>query len=135
MIKEFKEFVMRGNVIDLAVAVVIGGAFGKIVSSLVADVIMPPLGLLLGGVDFADLQIVLKEAVVVDGEVSAEAVALRYGVFVQTILDFLIIAFAIFMVIKAYNSTKKQEEEAPAAPPEPSNEEKLLTEIRDLLKK
>lgn len=126
---------MRGNVIDLAVAVVIGGAFGKIVSSLVADVIMPPLGLLLGGVDFADLQIVLKEAVVVDGEVSAEAVALRYGVFVQTILDFLIIAFAIFMVIKAYNSTKKQEEEAPAAPPEPSNEEKLLTEIRDLLKK
>lgn len=135
MIKEFKEFVMRGNVIDLAVAVVIGGAFGKIVSSLVADVIMPPLGLLLGGVDFSDLQVVLKDAIVVDGEVTAEAVALRYGVFVQTILDFLIIAFAIFMVIKAYNSTKKKEEEAPAAPPEPSNEEKLLTEIRDLLKK
>lgn len=135
MIKEFKAFVMKGNVIDLAVAVVIGGAFGKIVSSLVADVIMPPLGLLLGGVDFVDLQFILKEAVVADGEVTAEAVAIRYGAFIQTILDFTIIAFAIFMVIKAYNSTKKKEEEAPSAPPEPSNEEKLLGEIRDLLKK
>jgi large conductance mechanosensitive channel len=135
MVKEFKDFIMRGNVLDLAVAVIIGGAFGKIISSLVADVIMPPIGLALGGVDFSDLSFILKEAVVEEGAVTAEAVSIRYGAFIQTILDFLIIALAIFMVIKAYNSTKKKEEEAPAAPPEPSNEEKLLAEIRDLLKK
>jgi len=135
MVKEFKEFIMKGNVLDLAVAVIIGGAFGKIVSSFVADVIMPPLGLLMGGVDFSDLAIVLKEAVLENGEEVAAAVAIRYGAFVQTIIDFLIIGFAIFMVVKGYNSTKKKEEAAPAAPPEPTNEEKLLAEIRDLLRK
>lgn len=135
MVKEFKDFIMRGNVLDLAVAVIIGGAFGKIVSSFVADVIMPPLGLLLGGVDFSDLAFVLKEAVLENGEEVAAAVAIRYGAFIQTILDFLIIGFAIFMVVKGYNSTKKKEEAAPAAPPEPTNEEKLLAEIRDLLRK
>lgn len=128
--KEFREFAMRGNVVDMAVGVVIGGAFGKIVSSLVADLIMPVLGLFTGGVDFKDLHIVLKEAV---GEVPA--VTLNYGVFVQNIVDFVIIAFAIFLVIKGINKMKKPVEEAPAAPAEPSNEEKLLTEIRDLLKK
>ena len=130
MIKEFKEFIMRGNVLDLAVAVIIGGAFGKIVTSLVNDVIMPPIGMALGGVNFTDLKITLQEAV---GD--AEAVTMNVGVFIQTIIDFLLVAAAIFLVIKAYNSTQKKEEEAPAAPPEPSNEEKLLTEIRDLLKK
>ncbi|MCW9710497.1 large-conductance mechanosensitive channel protein MscL [Avibacterium sp. 21-586] len=128
--KEFREFAMRGNVVDMAVGVVIGGAFGKIVSSFVADVIMPVLGLFTGGVDFKDLHIVLKQAV---GEVPA--VTLNYGLFVQNIVDFVIIAFAIFLVIKGINKMKKPVEEAPAAPAEPSNEEKLLTEIRDLLKK
>ncbi|MFZ7156313.1 large-conductance mechanosensitive channel protein MscL [Avibacterium avium] len=128
--KEFREFAMRGNVVDMAVGVVIGGAFGKIVSSLVADVIMPVLGLFTGGVDFKDLHIVLKQAV---GE--TPAVTLNYGLFVQNIVDFVIIAFAIFLVIKGINKMKKPVEEAPAAPAEPSNEEKLLTEIRDLLKK
>ncbi|MFZ7136656.1 large-conductance mechanosensitive channel protein MscL [Avibacterium avium] len=128
--KEFREFAIRGNVVDMAVGVVIGGAFGKIVSSLVADVIMPVLGLFTGGVDFKDLHIVLKQAV---GE--TPAVTLNYGVFVQNIVDFVIIAFAIFLVIKGINKMKKPVEEAPAAPAEPSNEEKLLTEIRDLLKK
>ncbi|MEE6031558.1 large-conductance mechanosensitive channel protein MscL [Avibacterium paragallinarum] len=128
--KEFREFAMRGNVVDMAVGVVIGGAFGKIVSSLVADVIMPVLGLFTGGVDFKDLHIVLKQAVD-----ETPAVTLNYGVFVQNIVDFVIIAFAIFLVIKGINKMKKPVEEAPAAPAEPSNEEKLLTEIRDLLKK
>lgn len=118
---------MRGNVVDMAVGVIIGGAFGKIVSSLVADVVMPVLGILTGGVDFKDLKIVLQEAV---GE--TPAVSLNYGVFIQNIFDFVIIAFAIFMMIKALNKLKKPAEEAPT---EPSNEEKLLTEIRDLLKK
>ncbi|MEM7510692.1 MAG: large-conductance mechanosensitive channel protein MscL [Bacteroidota bacterium] len=130
MIKEFREFIMKGNILDLAVAVIIGGAFGKIVSSFVNDIIMPPIGLLLGGVNFTDLKMVLKAA---EGDV--EAVTLNYGAFVQNVVDFLIVAFVIFMVIKAYNNMQKKEEEAPAAPPEPSNEEKLLTEIRDLLKK
>ncbi|RMG27820.1 MAG: large-conductance mechanosensitive channel protein MscL [Bacteroidetes bacterium] len=134
MIKEFQKFIMRGNVLDLAVAVIIGGAFGKIVSSLVNDLLMPPIGLMLGGVNFSDLAITLKEAVVENGEVIADAVSVRYGVFLQTVIDFLLVAFAIFMVIKAYNSMKKKEEEAPAAPPAPSAEETLLTEIRDLLK-
>ena len=129
MMSEFKAFAMRGNVVDMAVGVVIGGAFGKIVSSLVNDVIMPPIGLMLGGVDFSNLQIVLKEAV---GETAA--VTLNYGVFIQTVIDFLIIAFAIFMVVKAMNSAKKKEEAAPAAPPAPSKEEVLLGEIRDILK-
>ena len=129
MIKEFREFIMKGNILDLAVAVIIGGAFGKIVTSFVNDIIMPPIGLLLGGVNFTDLKMVLKEA---EGEV--EAVTLNYGAFVQNIVDFLIVAFVIFLVIKAYNNSIRKEEEAPAAPPEPSAEEKLLTEIRDVLK-
>lgn len=130
MMSEFKDFAMRGNVVDMAVGIVIGGAFGKIVSSFVADVLMPPLGLLLGGIDFSNFAVTLKEAT---GD--AEAVLLKYGAFVQTVIDFIIIAFAIFMVIKAMNSLKKKEEEAPAEPPKPSNEETLLTEIRDLLAK
>ncbi len=129
MVSEFKDFAMRGNVVDMAVGIVIGGAFGKIVSSFVADVLMPPIGLAMGGVDFKDLAVTLKEAV---GETAA--VTVNYGTFIQTVIDFLIIAFAIFMVVKAMNSMKKKEEEAPAAPPEPSKEEVLLTEIRDALR-
>ena len=136
MLKEFKEFAMRGNVVDMAVGIIIGGAFGKIVSSFVADVIMPPIGLLIGGVDFTNLKFILKDAVVdAAGAVSAESVSINYGNFIQTTIDFIIIAFAIFMVIKGMNSMKKKEEVAPAAPPAPSKEETLLTEIRDLLKK
>jgi len=130
MTSEFKKFAMRGNVVDMAVGIVIGGAFGKIVSSFVNDVLMPPIGMLMGGVDFKDLAIVLKEAA---GETAA--VTVNYGAFIQTVLDFLIIAFAIFMVVKAMNNLKKKEEAAPAAPPKPSAEEVLLTEIRDALKK
>jgi len=129
MVQEFKKFAMRGNVVDMAVGIIIGVAFGKIVSSFVSDVIMPPLGLLMGGVDFKDLAIVLKEAV---GE--APAVVIAYGQFIQTMVDFVIIAFAIFMAIKVMNSLKAKEEAAPAAPPAPTKEEILLTEIRDLLK-
>ena len=130
MMSEFKSFAMRGNVVDMAVGIVIGGAFGKIVSSFVNDVLMPPIGMLMGGVDVSELSVVLKAAV---GE--AEAVTLNYGAFIQTVVDFLIIAFAIFMVIKAMNNMKKKEEEAPAEPPKPSAEVELLTEIRDSLKK
>ena len=130
MLREFKEFAIKGNVVDMAVGIIIGAAFGKIVSSFVKDIIMPPLGLAIGGVNFSDLSIVLKEAV---GEV--EAVTINYGVFIQTCIDFLIVAFAIFVAVKIMNSLKKKEEEAPAEPPKPSNEEVLLTEIRDLLKK
>lgn len=130
MLKEFKEFAMKGNVVDMAVGIIIGGAFGKIVSSAVNDIIMPPIGMMVGGVDFKDLKMTLKEAV---GDVPA--VTLNYGMFIQTVFDFIIIAFAIFLIIKAMNSAKKKEEAAPAAPPEPSAEVKLLTEIRDSLKK
>jgi large conductance mechanosensitive channel len=119
---------MRGNVIDMAVGIVIGGAFGKIVSSFVADVLMPPIGILLGNVDFSDLGVTLQAATD-----EGAAVMLRYGVFLQTVVDFLIIAFAIFLVVKAMNTMKKKEEAAPAAPPAPSKEETLLTEIRDAL--
>jgi large conductance mechanosensitive channel len=129
MMKEFKSFAMRGNVVDMAVGIIVGGAFGKIVSSFVKDVVMPPIGMLIGGVDFSDLAITLKEAA---GE--APAVVIAYGAFIQTLVDFIIIAFAIFMAVKAMNSLKKKEEEKPAAPPAPSKEEVLLTEIRDLLK-
>jgi large conductance mechanosensitive channel len=129
MMKEFKAFAMRGNVVDMAVGIVIGGAFGKIVSSFVADVVMPPLGMLLGQVNFVDLAITLKEA---SGE--AAAVTINYGKFVQTVVDFVIVAFAIFMVVKGMNSLKKKEEAAPPAPPAPSKEEVLLGEIRDILK-
>ncbi|OGQ87476.1 MAG: large-conductance mechanosensitive channel [Deltaproteobacteria bacterium RIFOXYD12_FULL_56_24] len=129
IIKEFKEFAVKGNVVDMAVGIIIGAAFGKIVSSFVGDVIMPPIGVLLGGVDFSNLAVIVKEA-------SAEtpAVIIGYGKFMQTLIDFTIIAFAIFIVVKAINSLKRKEEEAPAAPPAPSAEEALLTEIRDLLK-
>lgn len=129
MMKEFKDFAMRGNVVDMAVGIVIGAAFGVIVKSFVADVLSPPLGLLLGDVDFASLQIILKAAV---GE--TPAVTMNYGLFLMTIFDFVIIAFAIFMVIKGINNMKKKEEEKPEEPPAPSTEETLLTEIRDLLK-
>ena len=128
MVSEFKSFAMRGNVVDMAVGIVMGGAFGKIVSSFVADVLMPPIGLALGGVDFSDLAITLQDA---QGE--AAAVTINYGIFVQTVVDFLIIAFAIFLVVKAMNSVKKKEEAA-SPPPKPSKEEELLTEIRDALR-
>ncbi|MFH1834495.1 MAG: large-conductance mechanosensitive channel protein MscL [bacterium] len=128
MLKEFKEFAVKGNVIDMAVGIVIGAAFGKIVSSFVADVIMPPIGILLGGVAFADLAVTLKNAV---GETAA--VTLNYGKFIQAIVDFTIIAFAIFIAVKAINNLKRKEVEKPAEPPKPSNEEVLLGEIRDLL--
>lgn len=130
MLQEFKAFAMRGNVVDMAVGIIIGGAFGKIVSSFVGDVIMPPIGLLLGGVDFSDLALTLKAA-----EEGQPAVMLKYGMFINTVIDFIIIAFAIFMVIKAMNTLKKKEEVKPAAPSEPPADVKLLTEIRDLLKK
>ncbi len=139
-IGEFKEFIARGNVMDMAVGVIIGGAFGKISTSLVNDVIMPLVSMLTGGVDFSSWKLVLKAAVAgADGAIDpATEVAVRYGVFLATILDFLIVAFAIFCVIKAINAMHRKKEEAPAeppAPPEPSHEAKLLTEIRDLLKK
>jgi len=133
--QEFKQFALKGNVVDMAVGIIIGAAFGKIVSSLVNDVIMPPLGLLIGGVDFTELKVTLKESAIDDAGNAINAVTLNYGTFVQTAFDFLIVAFAIFLMIKAINNMKKKEEVAPSAPPEPSKEEKLLTEIRDLLKK
>ena len=128
-ISDFKSFAMRGNVVDMAVGVIMGGAFGKIVSSLVSDVIMPPIGVLLGGVDFSDLAVTVKHA----AEGSA-AVTINYGTFVQTIIDFMIISLAIFSMIRMMNKLRTQKEEAPAAPAEPTKEEKLLEEIRDLLK-
>jgi len=136
MLQEFKEFAMRGNVVDMAVGIVIGAAFGKIVSSFVNDVLMPPLGLAMGNMDFSQLFINLSDTPV---DTLAQAVeggvpVIAYGSFINTVLDFIIVAFAIFMVIKAMNKMKKKEEEAPPAPPEPSAEEKLLTEIRDALK-
>lgn len=129
ILKEFKEFAVKGNAVDMAVGIIIGAAFGKIISSLVADVIMPPIGVLVGGVDFTKLGFTIKEAV---GDVPA--VTLNYGNFIQSVVDFTIIAFAIFMMVKLINKLKKQEEAAPAVPPEPTKEELLLTEIRDLLK-
>jgi large conductance mechanosensitive channel len=136
MWNEFKAFIMRGNVLELAVAVIVAGAFGGVVASFTNDIVLPPLGLLLGGVDFSNLAITLQGAEMgTDGAVVKEAVELRYGKFIQSIIDFLIIAFAIFMVMKAYNNMQKKKEEAPAPPAEPSAQEKLLMEIRDLLKK
>ncbi len=141
MLKEFKKFISKGNVIDMAVGLILATYFGAIVKSLVNDVIMPPIGKLLGGVDFSQLKIVLQEPVkavtdaagkVITPEVSE--VAVNYGNFINTIITFIIVAFSIFMVVKAYNKMKKKEEEKPAAPPEPSKEEVLLSEIRDLLK-
>jgi len=129
MLQEFKEFAIKGNAIDMAVGIIIGAAFGKIISSLVADVFMPPIGVLIGGVDFTKLAFTLKEAAG-----NAPAVTLNYGNFIQALVDFTIIAFVIFMAVKFINSLKKKEAAAPAAPTEPSREELLLTEIRDLLK-
>lgn len=138
IIKEFKEFSIKGNMIDMAVGIIIGGAFGKIVASLVNDIIMPPIGYLLGGVDFKDLKVLIKDSVVEAGVEIAPAVTLNYGNFIQTAVDFLIIAFAVFMMVKSINKLKRKEIEKPAPapePPKPSNQELLLTEIRDLLKK
>ena len=134
LLKEFKDFAVRGNVIDLAVAVIIGGAFGKIIASLVADVIMPPIGLLVGGVNFTDLKWEMKAAEVVDG-INKAPVTMNYGSFLQITFDFIIVAFVIFMVIKSINKFGKKKEEIPTTSATPSNEELLLTEIRDLLKK
>ncbi|MDG1276713.1 MAG: large-conductance mechanosensitive channel protein MscL [Algoriphagus sp.] len=135
MLKEFKEFAVKGNVIDLAVGVIIGGAFGKIVASFVNDIVMPPIGLLVGGMDFKKLNLVLKpEELDAAGETIA-AVTLNYGAFIQNVVDFAIVAFVIFLAIKGINSMKRKEEEAPAAPVAPPKSEVLLEEIRDLLKK
>ena len=129
LIQEFKAFAARGNVIDMAVGIIIGAAFGKIVSSFVGDVIMPPIGLILGGVDFSDLAVTLKAA-----EGATPAVVIAYGKFIQTIIDFLIISFAIFMGLKAINTLKKKQEQEAADPAGPTKDQELLTEIRDLLK-
>ncbi|WP_437921995.1 large-conductance mechanosensitive channel protein MscL [Sphingobacterium sp. LRF_L2] len=130
-LKEFKEFAMRGSVIDLAVGVIIGGAFGKIVSSLVDDIIMPPIGFVTGGVDFSNLKYIITEA---NEAAGVTEVAIKYGNFINVVIQFLIIAFCIFLVIKGLNSLKKKEEKAPSAPPAPTKEEVLLTEIRDILR-
>ncbi|GJM36435.1 MAG: large-conductance mechanosensitive channel [Saprospiraceae bacterium] len=135
MLSEFKAFIMKGSVLELAVAVIVAGAFGAIVTSLTNDVIMPPIGLALGGVDFSDLAITLQAAEMNDaGEVAKEAVQIKYGMFIQKIIDFIIIAFIIFMLIRSYNKMQQPKEAAPAPPPGPS-EKDLLVEIRDLLKK
>jgi len=138
--KEFREFAIKGNVVDMAVGIIIGAAFGTIVQSLVNDVIMPPIGLALGNVDFSNLFVVLKEGVppgpyaaLADAQ-TAGAVTINYGLFINTVISFLIVAFAVFILVKNINRLKRQQEEAPPAPPEPSNEEKLLTEIRDILR-
>lgn len=130
ILDEFKAFAMKGNMVDMAIGIIIGAAFGKIVSSLVNDIIMPPIGALLGGVNFTDLKLTIKAATE-----AVPAVTWNYGSFIQVLIDFLIIAWAVFMIVKAINASKKKEEEAPAPPPAPSKEETLLSEIRDLLKK
>jgi len=129
LLSEFKAFAVKGNVVDMAVGIIIGAAFGKIVSSFVGDVVMPPVGMLVGGVDFSDLAITLKAA-----EGSAPAVVLAYGKFIQTVLDFVIVAFAIFMGVKVINKLKREEAAAPEVPPAPTKDQELLSEIRDLLK-
>ncbi len=136
-LQDFKDFAMKGNVVDMAVGVIIGGAFGKIVTSIVNNIIMPPVGVITGGVDFTELKLTLKEAVVEGEEVVSEAVTLNYGQFIQDVVDFLIIAFCIFLMVKGIAKINRKKEEAPAPEPDPkpSNEEVLLTEIRDLLKK
>ncbi|MBO7068457.1 MAG: large-conductance mechanosensitive channel protein MscL [Bacteroidaceae bacterium] len=136
-IQDFKAFALKGNVVDMAIGVIIGGAFGKIVTSVVNNILMPPIGVLTGGVDFTDLKVTLKEAVTEGETVVSEAVTLNYGQFIQDVVDFLIIALCIFFMIKGISALSRKKEEAPAEPapaPEPSAEEKLLTEIRDLLK-
>lgn len=134
ILQEFKAFAMRGNVVDMAVGIIIGAAFGRIVTSLVNDVIMPPIGMLIGGVDFAELKIVLKDAAVDAAGTEIPAVAINYGILFNAIINFLIVAFAIFMVIKGMNALKKKEQATPEAPPVISTEGKLLTEIRDILR-
>ena len=136
-IQDFKAFALKGNVVDMAVGVIIGGAFGKIVTSIVNNIIIPPIGVLTGGMDFTDLKLVLKDAVKEGDQVVSEAVTLNYGQFIQDVVDFLIIAFCIFLMVKGIAALSRKKEEKPAEPapaPEPSAEEKLLTEIRDLLK-
>ncbi len=133
-LNEFKAFAMRGNVLDMAIGIIIGGAFGKIVSSLVSDVIMPPIGLLVGGVNFTEWKINLHQAVIEAGQVIKPAVTLNIGTFLQTVFDFIIIAFSVFLMVKAVNRFNQKKEAAPAPPAEPSKEEALLTEIRDILK-
>ena len=138
-LKEFKAFALKGNVMDMAVGVIIGGAFGKIVTSLVNDIIMPPIGILVGGVDFTNLKLVIKKAVIEGGAEIAPAVTWNYGAFIQQVVDFTILAFCVFMMVKVMNKLLKKEEAKPApapapAPPAPSKEEVLLTEIRDILK-
>ncbi len=129
--KEFRDFINRGSVVDLAVGIIIGAAFGKIVASFVADVLMPPIGLMLGGVDFSNIAITLKAAV---GGDPKTAVVMRIGAFINTCIDFVIVAFAIFLVVKGFNQLRKKEAAKPAEPPAPTEDQKLLTEIRDLLK-
>lgn len=129
LLREFRDFAMRGNVLDLAIGIIIGGAFGKIVSAMVEHVIMPPIGLLIGGVDFKDLELTLRAATEI-----TPAVVVKYGIFTQSVIDFVIVAFAIFMVVKGVNALKKKKEAEPTPAPQPSTEEKLLAEIRDLLK-
>ncbi|MEO0574934.1 MAG: large conductance mechanosensitive channel protein MscL [Pseudomonadota bacterium] len=137
MLEEFKKFALRGNVVDMAVGIIIGAAFGKIVSSFVKDVVMPPIGKMMGGVDFGNLFVNLSDTAATSLAAAEEAglPVIAYGRFINTIIDFVIVAFVIFIAVRIMNNLKKKEEEAPAAPPEPSTEEKLLTEIRDLLKK
>lgn len=134
ILTEFKEFAMKGNVVDMAVGVIIGGAFGKIVTSMVNDIIMPVVGIATGGLDFKEHKLILKHAIMNGDEIISPEVAMTYGMFIQNIVDFLIVAFCIFMAIRMMNRFKKKVEEAPAPAPEPTKEEVLLTEIRDLLK-
>lgn len=133
LLQEFKQFAMKGNVVDMAVGVIIGAAFGKIVSSIVDDIIMPPIGLLIGGVDFTDLRITLKQATTLNGQEIA-AVTINYGNFIQTLLDFIILALAVFLMVKALNTTKRKQQQKTPEPPKTPEHIKLLEEIRDLLK-
>ena len=133
IIKDFKEFAVKGNVVDMAVGIIIGAAFGKIISSVVTDVIMPPIGMMINGVDFKDLAYILKDAVIVDAKVVTPAISIAYGKFLQTCIDFTIIAFAVFILVKALTAMKRSQEVA-AVPPAPTSQEILLAEIRDLLK-
>jgi len=137
MLKEFKDFAVKGNMIDLAVGIIIGAAFGKIIASLVNDLIMPPIGLLLGGMNFTDIHITMKDAITdpATGKILKEAVNLKIGSFIQALVDFSIIAFSVFMIVKMVSRVNKKKDEAPAVPPVPTKDQELLTEIRDLLKK
>ena len=133
IINDFKEFAVKGNVVDMAVGIIIGAAFGKIISSVVTDVVMPPIGMMINGVDFKDLAYILKDAVIVDAKVVTPAITIAYGKFLQTCIDFTIIAFAVFILVKALTAMKRSQEVA-AVPPAPTSQELLLAEIRDLLK-